>query len=73
MSQFTSPTVYATDPVKALDYVLRRRADANKLLAEGLGRLRYVRVYTDAGKVVVGDVVCLTQACAVAYILARWW
>lgn len=73
MSQFISPTVYATDPVKAFDYVLRRRADANKLLAEGLGRLRYVRVYTDEGKVVVGDVVCLTQACAVAYILARWW
>ena len=73
MSQFISPTVYATDPVKALDYVLRRCDDAAELLHEGLGRLRYVRVYTDEGKVVVGDVVCLTQACAVAYILARWW
>jgi len=64
---------YATDPALARDYVLRRRQDASELLAQGLGRLRYVNVYTDEGRVVVGDVACFGTVCALAYILAKWW
>lgn len=68
-----SALTYALNPDKARDYVWSRCDDAAEILHQGLGRLPYVRVYTDEGKYVVGDIVCPTMVCALAYILAKWW
>lgn len=74
MSEFVSPTVYALDDVAAKAYLLRHQEDAQALVKTGLGALPYAPVFKGfSGSFFVGDVWCASWACAVAYILARWW
>ena len=56
------------------EYLVSRKADTEALVAQGITSLPYVAVKGVPGKgVLVGDVLCASTLCAVAYILAKWW
>ena len=74
-SPFLSAETLAADDDAALKYLSTRVADMVNFIETPFTKLSYVatRVDNRSGRVLVGTQWCENKACAIAYILARWW